>query len=356
MRSNQTPSGHHQQVSQLGHNAPLPELVSINKTFDNGSNDLTKSEVSPWTEHSRDHTLLLGRRAFTSDADNIKNKKYDPMQNVHMFEEEEKMIKKTQNATLKSQKNLRKHKPGGCLNGASHDMEKVCREFSNFFKKMTIRNLRVAKHKQIGVHQMLEDLLEPNTKHNLPTYRAFPRDILSIVQLLPGNDKCCDCGCDDFGSHHGSNPLGNLAYGSPTYGTLLCTNCASRHITKSHFFKGKGTMIPLKDGDWNLPSIISMIEGGNEAFISFFRNKEHEKSQKKRKGSNAAANTQTAHQGPGLLRSRPESKNLLGFSRSNVMDSLSADYDQVYGGKIVASYREMLHEKTRWIMVNKVIH
>ena len=340
--------------SELHHNAPLPTFVSINNSFDNGSNDITKRKVSPWTEHSRYHSFFLGKHASTTD-DVVKiNKAYDPMQHVRIFEEEEQMMKESQNAALSSQKNIRKHKPGGCLNGASHDMEKACREFSNFFKKMTVRNLRITKLKQVGVHQMLEDiLLEPNhTRHDLPTYRGFPRDVLVVVQLLPGNDRCCDCGCDNFGS------VESLAFGSPTYGSLLCKTCASRHLTKSDFFRGKGTVIPLKDGDWNLPNIISMIEGGNEALINYFRKKETEKCQKKQKCVfHSGTKIQTTHQGPGLLQSRFETKKAsLGFSRGNVMDNLGADYDQVYSRKSIASYREILREKTRWTMVNMVIH
>lgn len=64
-----------------------------------------------------------------------------------------------------------------------------------------------------------------STENNLP-YCSFPKELLHVIRILPGNSKCCDCGK----AERDGTPL---SWASVTYGTLLCKHCAFRHITKS---------------------------------------------------------------------------------------------------------------------------
>ena len=64
-----------------------------------------------------------------------------------------------------------------------------------------------------------------STENNLP-YCSFPKELLNVIRILPGNSKCCDCGKVE----RDGTPL---SWASVTYGTLLCKHCAFRHITKS---------------------------------------------------------------------------------------------------------------------------
>ena len=52
--------------------------------------------------------------------------------------------------------------------------------------------------------------------------RGYPPTCLKIVRLLAGNHCCVDCG---------DEASGRLLYASVGYGTLLCRECAHRHVT-----------------------------------------------------------------------------------------------------------------------------
>jgi len=58
-----------------------------------------------------------------------------------------------------------------------------------------------------------------------PSYPFYPKEVLHIIRLLPGNNVCCDCGQDERSG-------GPIVWSSVTYGTLLCKECAFRHATK----------------------------------------------------------------------------------------------------------------------------
>lgn len=47
--------------------------------------------------------------------------------------------------------------------------------------------------------------------------QPFPPTCMEVVKLLPGNNKCIDCGDD------------NPNWAAVTYGALLCLRCCGRH-------------------------------------------------------------------------------------------------------------------------------
>ena len=53
---------------------------------------------------------------------------------------------------------------------------------------------------------------------------GFPPTCLPIVRLLLGNHCCVDCGDEE---------QDRLIYASIGYGTILCAECAHRHVTMS---------------------------------------------------------------------------------------------------------------------------
>ena len=153
----------------------------------------------------------------------------------------------------------------------------------------------------------------------------FPSDVLGVVRLLDGNDRCCDCrrGCmkEDYDKQQRSRRGGNdsdnrekkpirmakrlslilnvtndsgnmenmddnntspdpVAKGLPIwasipYGTLLCDECAFRHINISDEVivksKEKNLLVKslIEDESWTLPEVISIVEGGNRSMISY---------------------------------------------------------------------------------------
>ena len=89
------------------------------------------------------------------------------------------------------------------------------------------------------------------------------KNLLCIVKLLPGNGRCCDCGRSD-----GETASVKILWASVSHATLLCGECAFRHVTdglKSNI-KSFG-----EDGDtnWNVDEVLTMLEGSNDAFQSY---------------------------------------------------------------------------------------
>jgi len=143
------------------------------------------------------------------------------------------------------------------------------------------------------------NILSPPTP--LP-YNCFPRQLLEMVRLLPGNDQCCDCGkyysqgdkaekmmkelkmnfeCAHigeeglFGTQQSESNNERLhLWASVSYGIILCTECAYRHYRKSkkgdHKMDGGNMIKSLNGRDWTLPDVIAMLEGGNSTIIQYF--------------------------------------------------------------------------------------
>ena len=112
------------------------------------------------------------------------------------------------------------------------------------------------------------------SEYEQTTCRRFPEGVFKFFCLLPGNDKCGDCG-----NHK------HIVYRCVTYGTLLCRDCAFCHITKPSHIKGKGKVISIQDGKWTLPDILSMEEGGNQAVIDYVQQQEKPQVKKQRRST-----------------------------------------------------------------------
>ncbi|KAL7431773.1 hypothetical protein ACHAXM_002792 [Skeletonema potamos] len=92
-------------------------------------------------------------------------------------------------------------------------------------------------------------------------FPGFPQKCLPIVRLLAGNHCCVDCG---------DQTADALEYGSIGYGTLLCKDCACRHIINT---QEQSEVKSLKDDNWDLHAILSLFEGGNTKMLEFIKDK-----------------------------------------------------------------------------------
>lgn len=83
----------------------------------------------------------------------------------------------------------------------------------------------------------------------------FPRSCRRLVQNLPGNQRCCDCGA--------ANP----DWACVTYGTLVCMTCSGRH--RSYGVQNSVVRSMTMD-DWSHQHVLAMLEGGNHQMKGFF--------------------------------------------------------------------------------------
>lgn len=113
--------------------------------------------------------------------------------------------------------------------------------------------------------QFLYSNLDESTNLPLPKKKTFPEQLKMFLLCIPGNDVCPDCEVridetkipDEITSK--LQPWANVEYGS-----LICEKCASYHIRMN---KKTSSILSLEHSYWNLPQIISVLEGGNENFI-----------------------------------------------------------------------------------------
>eukprot|EP00956_Cyclotella_meneghiniana_P002024 scaffold2251_cov73-Cyclotella_meneghiniana.AAC.6 len=94
-----------------------------------------------------------------------------------------------------------------------------------------------------------------------PTTTGFPKSLLSLVMMFPGNHCCVDCGRDERGI---------LEYGSVGYGTLLCGVCAERH---QMYTEEESKVQSLTTATWTLHSILSLIASSNSNMLEYIRSK-----------------------------------------------------------------------------------
>jgi hypothetical protein len=322
--------------------------------------------LSPWLEHCRDPETLRDRasaRRTSIAQDNINISGYDPMKDVPIYEIEENLMNYPPPKRNSFTKNLAKKSQTGPSNliSAGDGMKEVCDQFTKFYKSKVAGDSEKKDKKQTNNLDTLEKFLSSSEK--LPTCRPFPLDILQIIQLLPGNNKCCDCG-----THSGfvwssrdkvDESQGKLIFGSPIYGTLLCKDCAFRHITKGEekLFKGTEVIISLRDGDWTLPDVLSMVEGGNQAVIDFYQ--KHETTGKKQRRSSMAAVPQRRGS---LLQSietpilaTNNKRRSIQYSKTIEDDNFCSDFERVYGSKTMALYRKDLQDRRKWVLLKKVL-
>mmetsp|Transcript_9281 Transcript_9281/g.13159 ORF Transcript_9281/g.13159 Transcript_9281/m.13159 type:complete len:249 (-) Transcript_9281:172-918(-) len=85
--------------------------------------------------------------------------------------------------------------------------------------------------------------------------KNFPTACLRLVEKLPGNKQCIDCG----------EPSPQWA--SLSYGCLLCLNCSGRHRS---FGVVVSKVRSVAMDSWSHSQVLSMLEGGNSQLENFF--------------------------------------------------------------------------------------
>lgn len=90
---------------------------------------------------------------------------------------------------------------------------------------------------------------------------GYPPTCMPIVRLLAGNHCCVDCGDED---------MNHLKYASIGYGTILCQDCAHRHVTMS---EDESKVKSLKEDDWNLRCTLAILEGSNNHMLEYVKHK-----------------------------------------------------------------------------------
>lgn len=115
-------------------------------------------------------------------------------------------------------------------------------------------------------------LLWNSFKHSLKPDGAgltmkVPQEILFIIKVLPGNDRCFDC-----------NTRHDLVWAFVPHGTILCESCGFKHLSS---VRDDDILSFSGDLDWKFKELISLLEGGNRALLSFLKqrsieNREHE--------------------------------------------------------------------------------
>ena len=85
-----------------------------------------------------------------------------------------------------------------------------------------------------------------------------------MINLPPGNSTCCDCGCTV-----GSVQRKQFTWASVARGTLLCDDCTFQHMRSCAMGNGRENEFKSFETDlnWTFSEIVSMLEGGNAAFL-----------------------------------------------------------------------------------------
>lgn len=148
-------------------------------------------------------------------------------------------------------------------------------------------------------------LLWNSFKHSLKPDDAgltmkVPQEILSIIKVLPGNDRCFDC-----------NSRHDLVWAFVPHGTILCESCGFEHLSS---VRDDDILSFSGDLDWKFKELISLLEGGNRALLSFLKkrsieNSEHElvATAMKEQDFSSLYNSKTASQYRKLIRKKVQS-------------------------------------------------
>jgi Putative GTPase activating protein for Arf len=120
----------------------------------------------------------------------------------------------------------------------------------------SIRILKDAGSSDSTGNQSSTKMLLSHNKHQYNDIGVrFPIACLQLLQSLPGNQHCVDCGAV------------NPDWASITYGTLLCLQCSGKH-------RSYGVQISyvrsIRYDTWDHTQILSMLEGGNAQLRTFY--------------------------------------------------------------------------------------
>lgn len=83
----------------------------------------------------------------------------------------------------------------------------------------------------------------------------FPPACLALVQRLPGNHRCMDCG-----DH-------NPQWAAVRYGALVCLHCSGHHRSLGVQIS---TVRSLRMDEWSPAALVTLLEGGNAQLANFF--------------------------------------------------------------------------------------
>mmetsp|Transcript_24612 Transcript_24612/g.59347 ORF Transcript_24612/g.59347 Transcript_24612/m.59347 type:complete len:481 (+) Transcript_24612:47-1489(+) len=104
---------------------------------------------------------------------------------------------------------------------------------------------------------------------------GFPPTCLPIARLLAGNHCCVDCG---------DERTERLEYASIGYGTILCGDCATRHVSEME----KESLVRSIGGEhWNLRTTLSVLEGSNTQMLNYVKHKPRWRPPKGTKGNDS---------------------------------------------------------------------
>lgn len=162
--------------------------------------------------------------------------------------------------------------------------------------------------------EMMNTISRGNT--NVGNYHVgYPERTLPIVKMFSGNHCCVDCGDEESG---------HLMYGSVGYGTLLCRECAYRHLTNT---EEESDIKSLTDDQWTFRNVLALLEGGNSNMLEYIRSKPRWFASKSGK---AAATSDV-----------PDLEDVIAFK-------------QIYLSKAARTYRIMLSKKVEDTYMEKI--
>lgn len=220
------------------------------------------------------------------------------------------------------------------LDLASSQMHDMCTEFMSYqHQKEAVEIPHSFSQRsggfssEDGESNTVQSSNQPSGDPILPKYDSFPKDVLQIIRLMPGNDHCIDCGAAS--ANHNGSPF---MWVCSSYGTLLCDACAMRHTTKAEVYESKRLPVltkvkSLKYGRWTFMEILALLEGGNQQMLDYFQL--HERTSVRRTSSDFQ---------------RPDQANLNCLLPGDVVNK-NKEFDMKYKSKVAVSYRRMLAER-----------
>ena len=116
-------------------------------------------------------------------------------------------------------------------------------------------NAEIEQLRQEQEHHHHHNNNNKNKHFVAPKLFQFPTACGALVQSLPGNQRCIDCG-----AYHPT-------WAAVSYGAMLCLQCSGYH-------RSLGVQVScvrsVPMDEWSLPQIVAMLEGGNTQLHNFF--------------------------------------------------------------------------------------